>query len=58
MEKYLSKTQTEDPQGKLNSFVNSYNKDGLTPMHFAAYKGHYKSLQVLCDSGGDYNKLT
>lgn len=44
MEKYLSKFENDDPQGKFNEFVNTYNQDGLTALHFAAYKGHHKSI--------------
>lgn len=58
MEKYLSKFENDDPQGKFNEFVNTYNQDGLTALHFAAYKGHHKSIEVLCNNGADYNKLT
>lgn len=44
MQKFCSKIETKDPQQKFNEFVNAQNNDGLTALHFAAYKGHYKSI--------------
>lgn len=62
MEKFYSKSygnkQKFDPQESFESFVNSENKEGMTPLHFAAYKGNYRALEELCKAGADYKKNT
>ena len=42
----------------MADFLNARNKDGLTAIHFAAYKGHYKILQELQRLGADVKALT
>ena len=34
------------------------NQDGMTALHFAAYKGNFKALEMLCNYGADYSKVT
>lgn len=38
--------------------MNCENKDGLTALHFAAYKGNFKALELLCSHGADYTRST
>jgi len=30
----------------------------MTALHFAAYKGNFKALEMLCNYGADYSKIT
>ena len=32
--------------------------DGFTPLHHAAYKGHWEVAQLLIDAGADRNSIT
>lgn len=38
--------------------MNSVNQDGLTALHFAAYKGNFKALEILSSYGADYTITT
>ena len=42
----------------MTDFLNARNNDGLTAIHFAAYKGNYKILQELQRFGADIKALT
>ena len=42
----------------MAEFINSPNNDGLTAVHFAAYKGNYKILEEMQRIGADINALT
>lgn len=56
MEKYCAEKDQQDPQNSFKEFVNFKNQDGLTALHFAAYKGNYKAMELLCNNGADYNR--
>ena len=58
MEKYYAENDKTDPQNSFKEFVNFRNQDGLTALHFAAYKGNYKAMELLCNYGADYTKKT
>lgn len=57
-ERYLAASDIENPSTSMISFINTRNNDGLTPIHFAAYKGHFKILQELQRLGADVKMLT
>ena len=58
MEKYWSKHNLVDPENNFMQFVNQSNKDGMTALHMACFKGNYKTLDELIKIGADYRKLT
>lgn len=46
MEKQYSNTKgISNPQAKFIEFVDCENEDGLTPLHFASFKGNYKAIE-------------
>ena len=40
---------------KFTAFINGKDKKGLTPLHFASYKGNVKVLEFLIFNGADIN---
>lgn len=42
----------------MKTFIDSRNNDGLTPIHFAAFKGHFKILQELQRRSADIKAVT
>lgn len=59
MEKYITKKELDNPVSVMDQFVNLKNDDGLTAVHFAAYKGYYKILDLLEKNGANfYSKTT
>ena len=51
-EKIMNKTQKFLEQG---ADVNARDKDGSTPLHMAAYKGHKEVVELLIEQGADVN---
>lgn len=42
----------------LSQFINKKNKEGLTAMHFASFRGNIKMITLLYENGGDVLSLT
>ena len=42
----------------MADFINARNNDGLTAVHFAAYKGNFRILQELQRVGADIKLVT
>ena len=42
---------------KDEKIVNSYSSDGFTPLHLAAFFGHYEVASLLITSGADINAV-
>jgi ankyrin repeat protein len=57
MENFCSQS-FKDPSDRFKDFINSENNDGLTALHFAAYKGNFKAMELLCNQGADYTRQT
>ena len=57
-DKFLAQSSIQNPFNYQADFLNAKNNDGLTAIHFAAYKGHHKILQELQRLGADIKALT
>ena len=42
----------------FTSFINSKTYEGLTPLHYAAYKGNLEVSKLLINNGADYTSVT
>ena len=49
--------KTENPE-KLNDFINSPNDQGISPIHYASFKGDVSIIKLLMENGADINKIT
>ena len=43
---------------KLNDFINEPNDQGVTPLHYASFRGEVQIIKLLVENGGDITKTT
>ncbi len=55
LSEYKSETEAED---LLKIIVNKADKDGVTPLHIAAFEGNENIVKKLIDARANINKLT
>ena len=51
---YCKKNNSE----KLKEFINAANDQGVTPLHYASFRGDVQIIQLLIENGGDMAKTT
>ena len=51
---YCKKNNSE----KLKDFINEANDQGVTPLHYASFRGDVQIIQLLIENGGDMTKTT
>ena len=49
--------KTENPD-KLNDFVNAPNDQGISPIHYASFKGDVPIIKILIENGADITRTT
>ena len=43
---------------KLKDFINEANDQGVTPLHYASFRGDVQIIDLLVENGGDLKKIT
>lgn len=53
MEQYVVRASIPNPTNFMYEFINMKNNDDLSAIHYAAYKGHPKIIEILDKYDGD-----
>jgi len=54
----VKKQASDDCNQTLHQFISCKNNQGLTPLHYASYKGNLEILDLLLENGADINVVS